>query len=195
MRRARFSARSPGAEQPEAVAALGERFRGGDDAALEEAYARWSALVHTLALRATDHASADDITQQVFVEAWRGRVRFDPTQRPLPAWLVGIARHVIADHRARQSRDARLTARVGNDADPLTDTARTEAVIDSVVIAQGLSQVDQPRRTILELAFMSDLTHTQISEQLRLPLGTVKSHIRRGLIQLRDFVEVTDEPS
>jgi len=68
-------------------------------------------------------------------------------------------------------------------------------VVDSVVVSEGLAQIEQPRRSILELAFFAGLTHPQIAERLRLPLGTVKSHIRRGLIELRGAMEVTDDAS
>ena len=68
-------------------------------------------------------------------------------------------------------------------------------MIDSVVVSDGLARVGQPRRHILELAYFTGLTQAQIAQSLDLPLGTVKSHLRRGLIQLRDMLEVTDEPS
>ena len=78
---------------------LGNRFVAGEPSALREAFERWSALVHTMALRVTsDPTQSEDVVQVVFLEAWRSRERFDPGLRPLPAWLVGITRHVLADH-------------------------------------------------------------------------------------------------
>jgi RNA polymerase sigma-70 factor (ECF subfamily) len=179
----------------ESAYAIGKRFCSGDESALAEAYERWSPLVYTIAVRATtDRSMADDVTQQVFVKAWRSHVQFDPDLRPLPAWLVGITRHALSDIKREQDRDRRLTDRLARQ-DEVTRVHDTDTVVDAVVISEGLAQVEQPRRHILELAFFSGLTHAQISHRLELPLGTVKSHIRRGLLQLRDVVEVTDEPS
>lgn len=174
---------------------VGRRFRSGDESALVVAYERWGPLVHTIAVRTTsDRAHAEDVTQQVFVKAWRSHRQFDPDVRPLPAWLVGVLRHVLADHHAERERERRLTRRLALETGDRRDR-ETDAVIDSVVISTCLAQVDQPRRRIIELAYLTGLTHNQIAEHLDLPLGTVKSHLRRGLVQLRGAVEVTDEPS
>lgn len=175
---------------------VGSRFCSGDQAALEEAYERWSPLIYTIAVRATsDRAHADDVTQQVFVRAWRSHASFDPDVRPLPAWLVGVCRHVLADHVRAEARERRLADRLTLQDHGAPARHETDNVVDAVIVSDGLARVGQPRRHILELAYFSQLTHTQIAQRLRLPLGTVKSHIRRGLLELRDAVEVTDDPS
>ena len=106
-------------------AAVGRALVAGDESALAEAYRRWAPLVHTLALRALrDADDAQDVTQQVFVSAWRGRTGFDPTRGVVPSWLTGIARNAIADVHTRRGRDRRnelaVVATTGRDPEPET---------------------------------------------------------------------------
>lgn len=160
----------------------------GREQSLADAYRAWSRLVFTLALRALgDRADAEDVTQQVFVSAWRGRHNFDPSRGELGAWLTGITRHRIADRVAARQREHRNTEAVGgllhSEAAP---TVLDQDTVDKVLLADELAKMDDPRRTILHLAFYEDQTYSAIADQLELPLGTVKSHARRGLLYLRD---------
>lgn len=170
--------------------AVARAFAAGDEVALAEAYRRWSPFVHTLALRALrDDDDAQDVTQQVFVSAWRGRHGFDPARSPLRAWLTGITRNAIADVHERHGRDRRneaaVAATTGRDPEP-----ETAHLAERLTVADELTRLGEPQRTIMALAFWEDLTHDQISDRLGLPLGTVKSHIRRSLLRLRDRLEV-----
>lgn len=168
------------------------RFAAGDEHALVQAYERTSRLVHGAALRATGNAAdAADITQSVYVSAWRGRAGFDPQRGSLTAWLTSITRRRIADHWEERSREVRRTVAVAQTtpASPVEEST-AESTVDRVLLADELARLGDPQKRILELAFFQDLTHTQIASVLDLPLGTVKSHIRRSLEQLRRRLEV-----
>jgi RNA polymerase sigma factor (sigma-70 family) len=174
---------------------VGRRFAAGEEQALAWAYERWAGQVHGMAVRAFGPGpDAEDVTQQVFVSAWTGRAGYRPDTGPLPAWLVGICRHKIADTWARRDRQRReneaavvdARARPGGPVVAGVDTA----VADRVLLLDELDLVGQPQRAIIELAFFEDLTHAQIAARTGLPLGTVKSHIRRTLERLRSRLEV-----
>jgi RNA polymerase sigma-70 factor (ECF subfamily) len=171
---------------------VGLLFQQGDERALAWAYERWAGLVHGMAVRALGStADAEDVTQQVFVSAWTGRHGFRPEQGNLAAWLVGITRHRVADAFSRRQREerARLAAAEQLDTPSRTATADDHAE-DRVVLLDELARIGEPQRGIMELAFFHDLTHEQIAERTGLPLGTVKSHIRRTLVRLRARLEV-----
>lgn len=174
---------------------VARRFVDGDEQALAWAYERWAAQVHGMAVRAFGPGpDAEDVTQQTFISAWTGRSRYRPDQGPLPAWLVGVCRHKIADTWAKRERQRRSTEAAASEARSAPTTGpgselATE-VADRVLLLGELNRIGQPQRSIIELAFFEDLTHAQIAARTGIPLGTVKSHIRRTLERLRDRLEV-----
>jgi RNA polymerase sigma-70 factor (ECF subfamily) len=180
--------RSTAEQAEQAERGLAERFCGGDPAALRTVYDRHARLVFGVALRAlSTHHDAEDITQQVFVQAWRGRSTFDLERGVFGSWLTGITRRQVAERFAARARDhdvADRADRAGRVMDgwlPGTD----DQVVESVVVADELARLPTGQREVMTLAFFDDLTHQQIAARTGLPLGTVKSHLRRGLERLR----------
>jgi len=171
-------------------------FSAGDEHAVGEVYERWSRLVHSIALRSTGNPQdAADITQEVFVSAWRGRGTYRLEVGSLPGWLLTITRRRVADHWQSRTRAAR--AQVGGE----TAGSRIDGVpndIDRVasqmLVADELDRLGDPARRVMRMAFYDDLTHSQIAERLGLPIGTVKSHIRRSLHRLRIRLMVDEGP-
>ncbi|MDN5771437.1 MAG: sigma-70 family RNA polymerase sigma factor [Microlunatus sp.] len=166
------------------------RFTRGDERALEEAYRRYSPLVYTVALRSLgDVTDAEDVLQQVFIAAWKGRDRYRPERARLPTWLMGIARNKIVDAHAARGRRRRIQNEVVSNSSDRVSTEPVD-VAQQLMLADEIAKLDTVPQQVLRLAFYEDLTHTQIAERLQLPAGTVKSHIRRSLIKLRNRVEV-----
>ena len=163
--------------------------------ALEEVYRQYAHLVYTIAVRALgDRSDAEDVTQQVFLAAWRGADRLVPSPTALPAWLIGIARHKIADVLAARARDTRrLQAVADSDLAAPSNLPPTDRTLEIAVIAE-LEAMGDPRGTVLRMTMLEGLTHAEVADRLEIPLGTVKSHARRGLIRLREVLqEVSDD--
>lgn len=173
---------------------LDRAFAAGDEQALAEVYRRMSPLVYTLALRSLrERSAADDVTQEVFIRAWKFRTRYRPEAARLPAWLVGITRNAISDAlsaRLRQRDLEQSALRLASDQAADTQLQGVDTVADRITLEDELERLGDPQRAIMQLAFYEDLTHDQISSRLQIPLGTVKSHIRRSLTRLRARLEV-----
>jgi RNA polymerase sigma factor (sigma-70 family) len=166
-------------------------FVAGDQDALARVYARWSPLVYTLALRSLgDVADAEDVTQKTFVAAWQGRRGFDRSRAKLSSWLIGIERNIIADTHAARARIRTLERELAATT-PRDGIAQEFDLAEKLVIADEISRLEPDAQRVIRLAFFDDLTHTQIADRLDLPLGTVKSHIRRSLERLRSRLGVS----
>jgi RNA polymerase sigma factor (sigma-70 family) len=171
---------------------LGERFRLGDETVLRELYDRYAGLVHQVGVACLPSRSdAEDVTQATFVAAWRGRQTYDPDRGSLAGWLLGIARRQAVDRLRALGREQNSVDAVRRQA-PAAYPAELapERVIDRIVVLDELRRLSDEQRRVVELAFFDDLTHVQIAGVTGLPLGTVKSHLRRGLERLRSRWEV-----
>jgi RNA polymerase sigma-70 factor (ECF subfamily) len=167
------------------------RLARGEAEALGEIYDRHGRLVYSLAIRILrDQGEAEDIVQDVFAQAWRQASRYDPARATVLGWLLNLARSRSIDRlRARRARP-----------EPTADDTALRDLPDSLVPADEqlawAGQASQLRlaidsltvlqRTAIELAFYEGLTHAEVAERLELPLGTVKTRIRQGLLTLRD---------
>ncbi|MDF8263225.1 RNA polymerase sigma factor [Luteipulveratus flavus] len=185
----------PPKHPPPDVEQLAESLRDGSRQALAQAYAQWAGLVHTVALRSLgDRQDAEDVTQQVFVSAWRSRHTLRPSPTALPGWLIGITRHRVSDvldQRRRAHRNGEALAR-----EPVrtTDDGQ-DRLVDRLLVTHEVDGLGEPRATIIRMAFVLDLPYPVIAARLDLPLATVKSHVRRGLLQLRAaLAESGDRP-
>jgi RNA polymerase sigma-70 factor (ECF subfamily) len=177
---------------------LGAAFARGE-ADLRAVYDRHSPLVYSICRKALGEAAAGEVTQDVFVNAWQARHQFDPERGALGAWLVGITKRRIIDHLRREHRH---TSRRADDdevqrvesipADDHTEE-HVERITDRVRIARALATLPERPREVIALSYVHGLTHQEITERTGIPLGTIKSDIRRGLLALRDRMEQGDE--
>lgn len=186
------SGNGTGRPQTDSEAEWEARFVAGDERALEHIYRRWSPVVFTLAVRSLgDRTDAEDTTQKTFVSAWMSRTSFDPTRARLSTWLVAIAKRRIADMHEARTRIRALHEQLERVTRP-DDLVTAEIDLgDTLLIAHEVERLEPDARRVMKLAFFDDLTHQEISTRLDMPLGTVKSHIRRSLERMRARLEVT----
>lgn len=171
---------------------LARRFVAGDEVALAELYRRWSPVVFTLALRSlSDRSDAEDVTQRTFVSAWTSRGSYDSKKAAVSTWLIAIARRRIADMHESRARVRALQEQVERTTRPDDLVRDPPDLAQSILVANELQQLEPDAQAVMRLAFFDDLTHEEISRRLGMPLGTVKSHIRRSLARMRTRLEVT----
>jgi RNA polymerase sigma-70 factor (ECF subfamily) len=178
-------------DTPDEEAALAASFAAGDDRALEAVYRRWSSLVYTLAVRSLgDIGDAEDVTQKVFVAAWTSRGKFDPSRAKISTWLVAITKNKIADTHDARARVRRLQQELAAVSQPGDFVEEPVDLADTLLVADEISHLEPEAQRIMHLAFFDDLTHHEIADRTGMPLGTVKSHIRRSLQRMRSRLEV-----
>lgn len=175
----------------ELVDDLERRFVQGDERALAQVYEDHGSLVYTYCRRQLGPETGRDVTQEVFTSAWRARHRFDPERGSIRAWLMGIAKNRVVDQYRMQSRRPQIAdgIEVADREDNGSDRIQVDRIGDRMILASALNELNDRARTVVELSFFHQLTHPEIAAQTGLPLGTVKSDIRRSLQKLKHHLE------
>jgi RNA polymerase sigma-70 factor (ECF subfamily) len=166
----------------------------GDQGAFELLYDRVAPAVLGLVTRVLrDPAQSEEVTQEVLVEVWRTATRFDPTKGGASAWVLTMAHRRAVDRvrsaQAASDRDAKAALL---DQVPAYDEV-SEAVelnLEREQVRQALDSLTDLQREALRLAYYGGFTHREVADLLQVPLGTVKTRLRDGLIRLRDAMGV-----
>lgn len=164
-----------------------------DDTALKRLYERTSSQLFGLALRIVrQRDAAEDVLQEAFMSIWRGATNYRASLSPPMAWLGLIVRSRALDALRKRTSDR---ADLMNDLDDeMSQTLEgdspnpmdmADASEQAFALHQCLGKLDHKQREVVSLAYLRDQSHGELAEQLQLPLGTVKTWIRRGLEQLR----------
>jgi RNA polymerase sigma-70 factor (ECF subfamily) len=163
----------------------------GDSAAFEELYRRFARPVLGLALRLLgDRGRAEDAAQETFAAIWRSANSFSPERGSGSAWLFAVARHAIID-RARQRVELVVEEPIEEAA---VEAGPAEAVEQTWLVWQvhaALERLPERERVVLELAYWSGLSQSEVASYLNVPLGTVKTRTRAGLARLAPLLEET----
>jgi len=176
-----------------ALIALIDRIALADEKALRELYELTSPKLYGVAVRVvTNREWAEDVLQEAFISIWRIAGDYKATLSPPMAWMALVVRSRGLDFLRRraseradkmQELDDVISDTVAGDSPNPMDTA--QASQQAKALHNCLSLLDNKQREVVSLAYMRDMSHNELAAQLRLPLGTVKTWIRRGLEQLR----------
>jgi RNA polymerase sigma factor (sigma-70 family) len=168
-----------------------ERIASGDPLAVEGCMAKYCGLVWSIARQLTrDHADAEDAVQEVFIDLWRHAERFDPAIAAESTFVSTVARRRLIDRRRRRARRPGTRSLVVEPtAAAPSETERLETADEGRRARELLTHLRPEQRQVLELSFDEGMSQQEIAEATRLPLGTVKTHVRRGLLRLRQLLE------
>lgn len=168
------------------------RIAAGEADAVKACLDQYGPLVWSIAVRMLGNKSeAEDAVQEVFVELWQKAGRFDASFASEQTFVGMIARRRIIDRKRRMSRrreHLHAFAQSATDAEPSTQQNQTEISDEAARVERVLSQLREEERQAIRLSVCDGLSHSAIAEKLSLPLGTVKSHVRRGLTRVRELL-------
>lgn len=157
-----------------------------DERAVGELYDRHSRLLYGLILRILrDRSEAEEVLQEVFVLVWTRAETYNVALGSPAAWLVRVARNRAIDR--LRANSVRLRAVESAPAPPVADSPETSAARSEQqrAIARALEELPPEQRVLIEQAYFLGLTQSELAERFKLPLGTVKTRIRTGMIALR----------
>ncbi len=163
----------------------------GDKSALATFYDRTSAKVYGVVLRIlASEPDAEEVLQEVFVSVWRNAGRFDKERASPITWLCVLARNRAIDRLRRRRLDtAPIEAAYHIENDEPSALDRLEATEEAGRLRSCLDELDERPRAMIEAAFLDGATYSQLAEREGVPLGTMKSWIRRGLQRLKGCLE------
>lgn len=162
------------------------RVAEGDEKSLMTIYDRYSTLAYGLAFHVLrDASAAEDILQEVFLRLWRTPKAFDANRGSLSAWITINARHRAVDYWRKHRRESQLPEESKS---PEAAVSQPEYMPDIDKVRAILSALPASQRDVLELSYFAGLSHSEIVTRSGLPLGTVKSRIRKALQSIREIL-------
>jgi RNA polymerase sigma-70 factor (ECF subfamily) len=166
----------------------------GDQVAFSQLYDQSSGRVLGLVRRLLkDHAQSEEVTQEIFLEVWQNAKRYDPAKGSATTWILTMAHRRAVDRiRSSQStrdRDTRIGLRdMETEYDSVSESV--EIKVEHERVGQALQRLTELQRQAVTLAYYGGYSHSEVAEMLKVPIGTVKTRLRDGMIRLRDELGV-----
>jgi RNA polymerase sigma factor (sigma-70 family) len=172
-----------------------QRIASGDSAAVRDCIEQYGGLVWSLARRLSRTASdAEDATQEIFLDIWRSAGRFDASQGSDKVFIAMIARRRLIDRLRKKSAEPPMDPEEVLETVAWADSgSQSETSIEAEQAMRALAELRPEQRQVLELGLLHGLSQSEIAARLGMPLGTVKSFMRRGLIRVREYMKIGAE--
>jgi RNA polymerase sigma-70 factor (ECF subfamily) len=170
------------------------RVADGDQRAFSQLYDQTSARVFGLVRRLLkDAAQSEEVTQEIFLEVWQNAKRYDDSKGSAATWMLTMAHRRAVDRiRSSQStrdRDQKIGLRdLEREYDSVAESV--EITVESERVGEALKRLTELQRQAVTLAYYGGYSHSEVAEMLKVPIGTVKTRLRDGMIRLRDELGV-----
>ncbi|HSL11648.1 MAG TPA: sigma-70 family RNA polymerase sigma factor [Actinomycetota bacterium] len=189
-----MQSRNTGPLLPTEERQLMDALLAGDEAAVRALYARFGRPVYAMGLRLLGtREAAEELTQDVFLTAWRKAARFDPSRGRLSTWLMTIAHNLAVDRLRRETGVTRPNLVLVDEVPDVPGAHDEEAlVMERDAAVRALSTLTDAERRLLARAYFRGMTAREIAESDGIPLGTVKTRLRAALIKVRKANELKD---
>ncbi len=170
--------------------AILKNIAAGDRGAVDECLKKYGGLVWSLARRMLRNPDdAEDAVQEIFLDVWKNAAKFDDERSSETTFIAMIARRRLIDR--IRSAGRRITADAFEDvmAEPVDRADRKmQTSLEADDAVKALNSLRPEQRQVLQLSIVQGMSHQEIAEQTGMPLGTVKTHARRGIMQAREFL-------
>ncbi|MDJ0324246.1 sigma-70 family RNA polymerase sigma factor [Cryobacterium sp. PH31-AA6] len=170
------------------------RVARGDETAFGDLYDQMAPRVLGLVKRLlVDHAQSEEVTQEIFLEIWQSASRYEAQRGGASTWILTMAHRRAVDRirssQAGRDRDTKIGIRdLAVEYDNVSETVETR--IEHERVEKAMSRLTELQRQAISLAYYGGLSHSEVAERLHIPLGTVKTRLRDGMIRLRDELGV-----
>lgn len=186
------------AKQAAIDATLVEQVRAGSEDALAQLYDRHATTVYSIAIGLLrDQSRAEDVTHDVFITLWQHPDRYNPAVGRFAPWFYRVARNRTIDVLRQRRREVNpaesevFEATLADSGPSPSEVILSQA--DAQRVRQALTRLSDDQRRLIELAYFSGMTQSEMAEKLDIPLGTVKTRVRTGLRRLRAILEAEEE--
>lgn len=163
------------------------RIANGEEGATDELVARYQRVIRWMARQHTGH-EAEDAVQEILLALWQNADKYDPAKGAESTFVGTVARRKLIDRHRKRSRRPRTQDLEAVPERALEVEPRIEETTELVLASKAMETLRPVQRSVLTLSVLEGLTHSEIAKRLELPLGTVKTHIRRGMMEMRQLM-------
>ena len=170
--------------------AILQRIASGDKTAVQDCLKAYGGLVWSLARRMSPNTDdAEDAVQEIFIDVWKNAARFDASQSSETTFIAMIARRRLIDRLRHSNRRLSPDSLEDLTVEPVNNSdGNLQMSVEAKEAAKALEVLRPEQRQVLQLSIIQGLSHQEISDATGIPLGTVKTHARRGILQVREFL-------